>query len=821
MDNRWKSYTHHKDDQEEELGSLPLMPTFYSVPSEGGEGDVWHITNAVVSRNRPGDLSTIASSDDLYSLETASQNTDTGTVRSGRSSFSSTGSLDSVAQLSQPTTPQESPVSTPVPRRKVRTALKLNIADSTWRRSRERRSSKRSRIKQNLHARSTRVIAVVQKSKKPEFRFKIVLLALFCCIVVLVAYGRHEYEKRRRQLVMKNIKFHELERKFSLLDDNDKIIIKSRLGTDIPNDLDPYNCKKTFDSTICLQWMYRARLRIEQLNNDMNISCYDFHWESLNPETRLKDCIDMSQSNWYGIGNTKKITWPLIGFSGKTKPFVTGDAVKGGFGSVLQRYWLSSKGIAIRVQPDIPLYVSINNSGNTDLCLEAKYDGFPYYYREDALPELHYMICVAPSINLVHQGIVKKYYKFPENITNLETYIDNTIWFPSPKHGIPLSHESIIKYASKNLEHFQEFMNNFMLIDIMWQAKDGDLVFKDSFGELHAFFTLLHMKTFKVFLSIHPYICLESSSFIRWSDQQYFISDSQNRAPLLTRWQNKLCAIIDFTKASSAKWFLTRLEMLKSNYSINGFFFTGGLTSFQPRNYKFHQTFVNPDHFIRTYLSHVKQVTHLMGTDIGFETENLPAYISLLPRTCTWDSNTGLRSIIPTVLTLSLMGYSVINPGSIGGDIPDSLNGTLLDRDLYLRWMQLAIFMPVVQFSKHPGDYDEEMVKITKILLQKRKDEVIPVMKSALKESEITGAPLIRPLWWLAPHDHNAHQIDSEFVIGDKIIVAPILEARKIVRDVYLPPGMWQDNYGRIQRGGKWMHNYGADQHEVPYFIKQ
>ncbi|XP_023230134.1 myogenesis-regulating glycosidase-like [Centruroides sculpturatus] len=819
MDSRWKSYTHQKD-EEEELRSLPLMPIFYSVPSEGGEGDVWHLTSAVVSRNRQGDLSTIASSDDLTSLETASQNTDTGTVRSGRSSFSSTGSLDSVAQSSQPTTPQESPVSTPVPRRKVRTALKLNIADSTWRRSRERRSSKRSRMKQNLHARSTRVIAVVQKSKKPEFRFKVVLLALFCCIVVLVAYGRHEYEKRKRQLVMKNIKFHELDKKFSLLK-NEKVIIESSLGTEIPNDLHPYNCKKTYDSAICLEWMYRARLRIKKIHDDVNITCYDFHWDSLNPETKLKDCIDMSQSNWYGIGNTKKITWPLIGFSGESKPFVTGDAVKGSFGSVLQRYWLSSKGVAIRTQPDIPLYVSINNSGNENLCLEAKYDGFPYYHRDGALPQLHYMICVAPSINLVHQGILKKYYKFPENTTNMETYINNTIWFPSPKLGVPLSHESIIKYASKNLEHFQEFINNFMLIDIKWQAKYGDLAFKESFGELHAFFTLLHMKTFKVLLSIHPYICLESSSFIRWSDEQYFISDSQNRAPLLTRWQNKLCAIIDFTKDSSAKWFLTRLEKLKSNYGITGFFFTGGLTSFHPRNYKFHQFFVNPDHFIHRYLNHAKEISQIMGTDIGFETENIPAYISLLPRTCTWDSHTGLRSIIPSVLTLSLMGYSVINPGSIGGDIPIGTNGTCLDRELYLRWMQLAIFMPVVQFSIHPADFDEVVVKIAKTLLQKRKDEVLPVMKNALKESLATGVPLIRPLWWLAPHDYNAHRIDSEFVIGDKIIVAPILEAAKTIRDVYLPPGMWQDNCGRIQRGGKWMHNYIADLQEVPYFIKQ
>lgn len=84
-----------------------------------------------------------------------------------------------------------------------------------------------------------------------------------------------------------------------------------------------------------------------------------------------------------------------------------------------------------------------------------------------------------------------------------------------------------------------------------------------------------------------------------------------------------------------------------------------------------------------------------------------------------------------------------------------------------------------------------------------------------------TAAPIIRPLWWVAPTDKAALTIDSEFLLGNDILVAPVLESGARSRDVYLPPGQWTDELrGGIKQGG-WHRNYSVELHELPYFKRK
>ena len=58
------------------------------------------------------------------------------------------------------------------------------------------------------------------------------------------------------------------------------------------------------------------------------------------------------------------------------------------------------------------------------------------------------------------------------------------------------------------------------------------------------------------------------------------------------------------------------------------------------------------------------------------------------------------------------------------------------------------------------------------------------------RESMMTGAPIVRPLWWIAPLDAVALSIDTEFLLGDTLLVAPVLEQGATSRDIYLPAGI-------------------------------
>jgi alpha-glucosidase (family GH31 glycosyl hydrolase) len=80
------------------------------------------------------------------------------------------------------------------------------------------------------------------------------------------------------------------------------------------------------------------------------------------------------------------------------------------------------------------------------------------------------------------------------------------------------------------------------------------------------------------------------------------------------------------------------------------------------------------------------------------------------------------------VLTLGILGYPFVIPDVIGGNgfMGDNLTSTKLpERELYIRWLQLATYLPVMKFSIPPWDYDDQMIEITKDLLKKR-ESVLP-----------------------------------------------------------------------------------------------
>ena len=64
---------------------------------------------------------------------------------------------------------------------------------------------------------------------------------------------------------------------------------------------------------------------------------------------------------------------------------------------------------------------------------------------------------------------------------------------------------------------------------------------------------------------------------------------------------------------------------------------------------------------------------------------------------------------------------------------------------------------------------------------------------AAMRQATQSGEPVIRPVWWLAPDDERAQMCDDEFLLGDGVLVAPVVEPRQRAREVYLPPGHWQD----------------------------
>ena len=112
-----------------------------------------------------------------------------------------------------------------------------------------------------------------------------------------------------------------------------------------------------------------------------------------------------------------------------------------------------------------------------------------------------------------------------------------------------------------------------------------------------------------------------------------------------------------------------------------------------------------------------------------------------------WGYNNGLKTLIPTTLTFGILGYPFVLPDMIGGngysyngDVDNPFLETVLpDRELYIRWLEVTAYLPAMQFSFVPWQYDEEVAIIARKYVKIHEDIVTPIILDAAKSAQITG----------------------------------------------------------------------------------
>lgn len=84
-------------------------------------------------------------------------------------------------------------------------------------------------------------------------------------------------------------------------------------------------------------------------------------------------------------------------------------------------------------------------------------------------------------------------------------------------------------------------------------------------------------------------------------------------------------------------------------------------------------------------------------------------FLRMIDRESRWDFQLGLPTLITSLIHLNMVGYPFVLPDMVGGN---GYNNTPPSKEMYIRWMQANTFMPAVQFSYTPWDYDQEVIVI-------------------------------------------------------------------------------------------------------------
>lgn len=149
-----------------------------------------------------------------------------------------------------------------------------------------------------------------------------------------------------------------------------------------------------------------------------------------------------------------------------------------------------------------------------------------------------------------------------------------------------------------------------------------------------------------------------------------------------------------------------------------------------------------------------------------------------------------------------------------------------LAKKFVARWLQLGAFYPFarnhsVKMSKpqEPWEFGEETLEIIKKYLKLRY-HWMPYFYNLFVECSKNGLPPMRPLLLEFQSDPTCYQIEDQFLWGESILFAPVVQKNLKIQEIYLPEGVWFNYWTGERYEGKRFIELPIDWHNFPIFIK-
>ncbi|EFA78629.1 alpha-glucosidase [Heterostelium album PN500] len=158
---------------------------------------------------------------------------------------------------------------------------------------------------------------------------------------------------------------------------------------------------------------------------------------------------------------------------------------------------------------------------------------------------------------------------------------------------------------------------------------------------------------------------------------------------------------------------------------------------------------------------------------------------------------------IPGILNMNMFGIPLV-----GADICGFSGNTTAE--LCGRWMQLGNFYPFSRNhndktanSQEPYVFNDTVTSIA-IAAIHTKYTLLPFYYTLFYLSHVLGDPVVRPLFFEYPTDANTLAIDQQFLVGECLLVSPVLEEGATTVNAYFPDDIWYNYFtGVLQPGGK------------------
>lgn len=185
-----------------------------------------------------------------------------------------------------------------------------------------------------------------------------------------------------------------------------------------------------------------------------------------------------------------------------------------------------------------------------------------------------------------------------------------------------------------------------------------------------------------------------------------------------------------------------------------------------------------------------------------------------------------LQMSLPMNMNVGLSGQPFVG-NDIGGF------ASRPDAELFARWMEVGAFLPFsrihydsdgkseVEQAQEPWAFGPEVEEISKKYIELRY-KLMPYLYNAFNDAAETGSPVQQPLVYQFQEDEKTYDINDQFMFGDSLMVAPVVEEGVTNRNIYLPEGAsWVDFWTGEEFEGGQSINKDADLGTMPLFVKQ
>ena len=334
--------------------------------------------------------------------------------------------------------------------------------------------------------------------------------------------------------------------------------------------------------------------------------------------------------------------------------------------------------------------------------------------------------------------------------------------------------------------------------------------------------------------NIKPCLLDDHPAYAGVKAQQGFIHDAGTGEPIVEQFWDGVGSHLDFTHPAVIDWWKTQLKAQVLDYGIdvgwndnNEYAIMDDAASCHGFGAALPIHRARPLHgLLMTRASFEAQVANEGNAQVYSVTRGGPPGLQRYAQTWSGDNTTSwetLRWNIRTGLQMSLSGMF-----NVGHDV-GGFAGPLPDPEMFVRWVQSCSLNPrMVMNSWKAGNVSNVPwmhAQVTQHVADaiRLRYRLMPYLWSLFERASSLHQPIIRPTFYNFPDDEQCYADCDDFMLGESILVAPVVQMGERVRRVYLPagPSAWINFHTGEKLASGQFHEVAAALETLPLFVPE